>query len=284
MSADTLRAPVADRLSLRLLRGELRFIATRRRNQIALAVLCGVPVVLALVLKLSGAAEHTASAPPMVAMMFGNGMLVVLAAFSVESLIFLPLAVAVLSADAVSGEAAAGTLRYLLTVPIGRTRLLCVKFAANAIAVVAAVAAVALCGAIAGIAAFGAGDLVTLSGSTIPFGDSLGRVALVCLYVMAMMIAFSTVTLFAATCTDHPATAIVGSLLYVLCDQLLVSVPELDWLDPYLLTGYWRDWGDLVREPVQTGNLTIGLVVAGVYAAVFASAAWARFTTRDITC
>jgi len=45
--------------------------------------------------------------------------------------LFLPMAVAVVAGDAVSGEANTGTLRYLLTVPVGRTRLLAVKFVAS---------------------------------------------------------------------------------------------------------------------------------------------------------
>ena len=42
---------------------------------------------------------------------------------------FLPLAVAVASGDAIAGEASIGTLRYLLVVPVSRTRLLLVKYA-----------------------------------------------------------------------------------------------------------------------------------------------------------
>ena len=42
----------------------------------------------------------------------------------------LPLTMAVVSGDSMAGEAGHGTLRYLLTVPAGRTRLLAVKYAA----------------------------------------------------------------------------------------------------------------------------------------------------------
>lgn len=278
-------APVTDPLSLRLLGSELRLIATRRRNLVGLAVLCAIPVVLAVVLALSDSAERsgTAQAPPFVSLMFGNGLLVVTGTFSVECLVFLPSAVSMLSADSISGEADTGTLRYLLTVPIGRTRLLMVKFTAAAIATVTTVAAIAVVGAVTGIALFGTGDLVTLSGSTIPFEESLWRVGLMCLYIMAMMVAFLAVAMFAASLTDQPAAAVVGCLLYVLVDQLLVTTPDLAWLNPYLFTGYWRDWGDLLRQPIETGKVVDGLLVAGVYAAMFGSATWARLTTKDVT-
>ena len=194
------------------------------------------------------------------------------------------MAMTMLAADAIAGEAGGGTLRYLLTVPIGRTRLLAVKFAAGAVAAIVAVAGVAITGAISGIIAFGTGDLMTLSGIPLEFGRSVGRVGLVCLYVMAMLIAFLAVAMLASTLTDQPAGAIIGSLLYVLVDQLIVGAPQLDWLHPYQLTAYWRDWGDLLRVPMETDQIGSGLLVSAVYAAIALSAAWARFTTRDVTC
>ena len=281
---ETPGGPLRDRMSLRFLASELWLIATRRRNQLGLAVLCAVPVTLALVLALSGAAERTGTgdAPPFVSMMFGNGLLVVTGTFSVECLVFLPLAASMLAADSISAESGTGTLRYLLTVPIGRTRLLFVKYLAACIAAIVMVAAVALVGAGVGFALFGTDELVTLSGSRIEFGESLWRVGLICLYVMYMLVTFLAVAMFAATLTDQPAACVVGCLLYVLVDQLLATTPDLAWLHPYLLTAYWRDWGDLLREPVQTANVESGLIVAAVYAAVFLSAAWARLTTRDV--
>lgn len=274
---------VHDRFSLRLLRSEIRLIATRRRNIIAASVLCGIPIVLALALVTSGAADKTGNAPPLVSMMYGNGLLVVLGTFSVESLIFLPLAVCLLATDAFCGEAHAGTLRYLLVVPIGRTRLLLVKFLANAICIVAVVAAVAIIAAAVGLAIFGTGELATLSGIPLEFGDSVQVTILVCLYAMAMLVSFLGVGMFVSTMTDQPAAAISIGLLYILVDQVLVVTPELDWLNPYLLTGYWRDWGDLLRQPMETDHVYMGLTVAAIYAVVGMTGAWARLTTRDVT-
>ena len=52
------------------------------------------------------------------------------AALILELPLFLPLAVSAIAGDSVAGEANLGTLRYLLTIPAGRTRLLVVKYAA----------------------------------------------------------------------------------------------------------------------------------------------------------
>ena len=59
--------------------------------------------------------------------------------------LFLPIAVAVVAGDSIAGEAQAGTLRYLLARPAGRTRLLVAKlisvlaFALVTVLIVAAV-------------------------------------------------------------------------------------------------------------------------------------------------
>ena len=50
------------------------------------------------------------------------------ASFSFLVLLLMPIAVSVVGGDSIAGEAGAGTLRYLLAAPAGRTRLLVVKY------------------------------------------------------------------------------------------------------------------------------------------------------------
>ena len=62
--------------------------------------------------------------------MLTNGALFPLAALAIVLPLFLPIAVAVVAGDSIAGEAQAGTLRYLLARPAGRTRLLVAKLVA----------------------------------------------------------------------------------------------------------------------------------------------------------
>jgi ABC-2 type transport system permease protein len=55
------------------------------------------------------------------------------------------------------------------------------------------------------------------------------------------------------------------------------------WLHPYLLTHWWMSFGDLLRDPVVWGGVRSGVLSAGAYALIFLSAAWARFSSRDVT-
>jgi ABC-2 type transport system permease protein len=52
---------------------------------------------------------------------------------------------------------------------------------------------------------------------------------------------------------------------------------------PWLFSHYWLNFGDLLRDPMATSGVLRGLLAAGVYVAVFGSAAWARFTGKDVS-
>jgi len=151
-------------VSTRLFRSELRLIAGRRRNQAGLLVLAAVPVVMAIAVKASEPGPDV-DGPDFLTSVTSNGLFVPLAALSVEIAVFLPLAMAMLSGDAIAGEANIGTLRGLLTVPVERTRLLVVKYLSLRVGALWAVAMVAVPGALIGIALFGPGPMLTLSGT-----------------------------------------------------------------------------------------------------------------------
>ena len=273
--------PKRRRLSTRLLRSELRIIAGRRRNQAGLVVLAAVPIVMAIAVRMS--TPRAGEGPDFLSSITSNGLFVPLAALSVEIVMFLPLAMSMLSGDAIAGEASLGTLRYLLTVPVNRTRLLLVKFASLCIGAVWGVFAVALPGAAIGIALFGTGPMTTLSGTQIGFGEALWRVVLVMLYLSAGLAGLAAVGLFISTLTEVPIAAAIALMVFTIVSWILDSVPQLGWLHPWLLVDHWLAFGDLLRDPMAGGEIGRGLFTAAGYAAVFWLAAWARFAGKDIT-
>ena len=281
-SATSRRRPAASRRwSTRLLRSELRLIAGRRRNQMGLLVLAAVPIVMAVAVKVSE--PGPGRGPDFLSSITSNGLFVPLAALGVEIGMFLPLAIAMLAGDAVAGEANLGTLRYLLTVPVHRTRLLAVKYLSLCIGAVWGVAAVALLGAAIGIALFGTGDLTTLSGSQIGFGTAVWRVVLVMLYLAAGLAGLAAVGLFISTLTEQPIAASIALLIFTILSWILDAVPQLGWLHPWLIVHEWMSFGDLLRNPIAWEHVLRGLFINGAYAAVFWLAAWARFSSKDIT-
>ncbi|HEX6870074.1 MAG TPA: ABC transporter permease [Micromonosporaceae bacterium] len=274
----------ARRWSTRFLRSELGLIFGRRRNWAGLAVLASVPVLIAVAVKVS---DRTGGGgrggPDFFSSITDNGIFVALAALTVELGLFLPLAVAAISADTIAGEANQGTLRYLLAVPVQRTRMLAVKYTAVVIFTFAATALVAVTGVLIGLALFGGGPLTLLSGSQISLGEALLRLLGICAYLAAGLSALGAVGLFVSTLTEQPIGATVAIVMFNVANFILDAIPQVEWLHPYLLTHWWMSFGDLLRDPVAWDGIRSGLITAGAYAVIFTTAAWARFAGRDVS-
>ncbi|HVD81301.1 MAG TPA: ABC transporter permease subunit [Propionibacteriaceae bacterium] len=269
------------RVSTRFLRSELKIIFGRRRNIAGLGVLAAVPVILAISVRVSSGSQG--AGPDFIIGITGNGLFVAFAALALELPLFLPLAVSAISGDAVAGEANLGTLRYLLAIPAGRTRLLVIKYAAIVIFALVATLLVALVGSIMGLALFGAGDMTLLSGTQTSLADGVWRLVLSSLYLAAGFAALGAIGLFVSTLTEQPIGATIAIVLVNVMMFILDSISQLDWLHPWLLTHWWTAFGDLLRDPIATESIQRGLITALVYAGVFWLAACARLSTKDIS-
>jgi ABC-2 type transport system permease protein len=289
--AEQLRTSVAVRpkvIGTRFLRSELMLIFGRRRNWAGLAVLAAVPLIIAIVTKIWPPGEGAGGGdggegPSFFADITSNGLFVALTALTAELPLFLPLAVAAIAGDSVAGEANTGTLRYLLAVPVHRTRLLLVKYAGVVAFSFAATLLVAAVGAGAGLVLFGGGDVLLLSGTTVGFGEGLLRVIGVCAYISVGLSALGAIGLFVSTLTEQPIGATIATMILTVLSFILDQIPRLDWLHPYLLAHYWFDYGELLRDPVDLSSLRPGLLSAAAYIVIFLTGAWARFAGKDVS-
>ena len=120
---------------LRFSRNELRITFFRRRNQLLLLVVALFPLLIGIGLKVAapqgggGGRGPGAGGAAFFSQLAGNGVFLTFIALSLLLILVLPVVVAVVAGDSIAGEAGYGTLRYLLAVPAGRTRLLAVKYA-----------------------------------------------------------------------------------------------------------------------------------------------------------
>lgn len=270
--------------ALRQYRSELRLLFGRRRTSALLLVLAAAPVVLGLALRYAGGdGGGDGEGPPFIDRIAGNGLFLAVVGLVVLLPFLLPLTVGVVSADAVAGEAAQGTLRYLLVVPVSRVRLLLVKYAASLTYCLAATLVIGTSGLLTGLLLFPVGDITLLSGTTLPLSAGLVRILLVALYVAASLSGLAALGLFVSTLTEVPVGAMAATVAVPVLSQVLDAISQLDWLHPYLLTHHWLDLGDLLRDPVPTGRLLSGLLVQVGWVAVCGTLAWARFAGRDVT-
>lgn len=281
MSAAEAAIAPRTRISTRFFRSEIRLIFGRRRNLIGVLVLAAPTLLISIAVKSSS--NPGRDAPDFFSSITQNGLFVALAALTVEMTLFLPLAVSTIAGDSVAGEANSGTLRYLLTVPVARPRLLLVKYAGIVVAAFAATLVVALAGVLIGVLFFGGGDLTLLSGTVIGFWAGLARILGAVLYLTVGLASLGAVGLFMSTLTEQPIGATIATLIFSAASAILDSIPQVSWLHPYLITHQWTAFGDLFRSPIAWAGIQSGLWLAAGYTAVFLLAAWARFSTKDVT-
>ncbi|MGX5184747.1 ABC transporter permease [Streptomyces avermitilis] len=274
--------------TLGLLRSELVTTFRRWRTLALLAVLAAVPILVGIAVKIetndgSGPGGGGGEGPAFITQITNNGLFLVFTALAATLPFFLPMAIGVIAGDAIAGEANAGTLRYLLVAPAGRTRLLLTKYATTMAFCVVATLVVAVSALAVGALLFPLGELTTISGTRISFGEGLARALLIALVVAASLVGVAALGLFVSTLTNSGIAAMATTVGLLITVQILDQIPQLHALQPYFFSHYWLSFADLMRDPVYWDDLLHNLGLQALYAAVFGSAAWARFTAKDIT-
>lgn len=265
---------------------EVRKLFGRPRTWVSILLLCALPTLVAVFLAVSGVGPRPGEGPTFLAAVLGNGALYPAAALGIVLPVFLPVAVAVVAGDAVAGEAAAGTLRYLLVRPVGRTRLLVSKLVSVVLFVLVAVTAVAVSAYVVGTSLLGTAPITsttTVSGTPLTAEELAVRTALMVAYIGWSMLGVASLSLFLSTLTDSALGAALGGLALLVSSTVLVTLDAADAVRDYLPTRYWLAWVDLFREPILWRDVERGVVVQGVYVGVLLAMAWANFTTRDVT-
>jgi ABC-2 type transport system permease protein len=264
---------------------ELRLVLLRRRNLLLLAVTALFPLVIGIALRLSApkAEGGNGAGVAFFNQLAGNGVFLTFIALSTLLILVLPVVVSVVAGDSIAGEAGYGTLRYLLAVPAGRTRLLAVKYGVIVTFGLCATFIVSAMALAVGAVLFPVGPVTLLSGTTVSLGTGLLRLLFVTLYVAAAMAALGAIGLAISTLTEHAIGAIAAATILVVVSEVLDNVPQLGVIHPYLLTHWWLAFDSLLRVPVDTSALLHGLLSFALYALIFGSFAWARFTSSDVT-
>jgi ABC-2 type transport system permease protein len=189
----------------------------------------------------------------------------------------------VIGGDTIAGESSTGTLRYLLIRPVGRNRLLVAKLVTVIVFIFLAVIVVALVALLAGVVLFGIRPLSSISATELsPFETFIRTVAAI-LYIGWSMLGLGAIALFASTRTDSPLAASLATLAAFVGSQVLDLIEATNVIQPYLPTHYWLKFVDFYRDPILWRDVNEGIVLQAIYVVVFLGAAWANFTTKDIT-
>ncbi|HEY1920161.1 MAG TPA: ABC transporter permease [Streptosporangiaceae bacterium] len=280
-----------------MIRVELVKLARRPRSWVSIALLCGLPLLVAVFVAVTHLAPPPGQGPALLSDVLSSGSLYPAAALAIVLPVFLPVAVAVVGGDSIAGEAGSGMLRCLLARPVSRTRLLTAKLVALTTYVLTAVLLVAVTAYATGTLLFGSRPVAatsdgltasrvaatSLSGSGLTPVDLLLRTLGAVAFITVSMLGVGAIALFLSTITDSALGAALGALAVLITSEILVTLNSASAINPYLPTRYWLSWIDFFRQPVLWRNIERGFAIQAVYVLVFLGASWAHFATKDVT-
>ncbi len=260
---------------------ELRRVYRRPRNLVILLLVAVVPVLLGIVVKVGGGPRH-GGGPPFFAEITQNAVFLPVAALASMEALILPLSVAIVSGDALAGDAANGSLRYLLVRKLGRVSVLNAKAVSALVFTLTIAAVIAGVGLVLGFILFPGGQLITLSGQAVSTLTGVFDVVLAALLVGVSMFSVAMVGLAVSSLTSSSLAAASIALTVAIACEVISAIPQLSAIRPALLSNYWGSYVDLFRSPMVLGGVFKDLLEQAGWSALFYAIAVITFSRRDI--
>lgn len=163
-------------------------------------------------------------------------------------LVHVPILVALVAGDVVSGEASMGTLRLLAAKPVSRTQIILAKYFATAVYVFALLLWIAIISLVVSIAVFGTNDLVVAKTNglqVIEANDVLWRYFCAFGFAFIAMMVVAAISLLLSVLSENSIGPIVATVgIIIVCT--LISEMEIPiyqkYIKPYLFTTYMLGW------------------------------------------
>ena len=264
------------------LRVELVRQLRRRRTQVAFALVVLLPVILWGAFEL-GDDGPPGGAPNLVDLAKSSGGNFAVFALFASAGFLLVVVVALFFGDTVASEASWSSLRYLLAAPVPRARLLRQKAIVAGALSVAALLLLPVVALLVGTLAYGAHDLVSPTGESLPYAAGVARVLGGAAFVAVHLTWVAGLALLLSVSTDAPLGAVGGAVMASIVSQILDQITALDDLRDWLPTHYGNAWAGLLSDQVDWGDMTRGAFSAVAYGAVFLALAVWRFGRKDVT-
>ncbi|MGB3372780.1 MAG: ABC transporter permease subunit [Rhodococcus sp. (in: high G+C Gram-positive bacteria)] len=261
---------------------ELRRQFGRRRTQLAIGFLALLPVILAIAFAIGSSSEDS-DAGGLIELGTRGGVNFTVFALFMSVGFLLIVVVALFFGDSVASEASWSSLRYLLAIPVPRTRLLVQKALVSATLSIAAILTLVVVSLALGTALYGAEPLVTPFGDGLSFIDALGRLVVAVAYIGVNLLWVAGLAMLLSVLTDAPLGAVGGAVMTSILMQILDQITALGSLRNYLPGHYANSWIDALSPTIEWNDIVVGSFSAVAYAALFGVVAWQRFSTKDIT-
>jgi len=289
---------------MQLLQIEIYKIFKRPRTYIAFAVIAFIILLIQVALKFGGedyvgllmSGVNEIFEVPANQML--NGYLVCFIILNLL-LVHVPILVALIAGDMISGEANMGTLRLLATKPISRTRLLMIKFVAASLYTILLLIWVVLFSLLLSILLFGTNDLFVAretDSNIIAASDVLWRYFAAFAFAAIGLITVAALSFMLSVFADNSIGPIVTTVCVLIVFTILtqMQIPFYDeTIKPYLFTTHMLGWkgffyvkgsdGVTVNGSLENFSaiLKSGLVLL-IYSAVFIFIAIWYFRKKNI--
>ena len=203
-------------------------------------------------------------------------------------IVHIPLLVALVTGDLLSGEAAMGTLRMLLTKPISRNQVVFSKLIAAAVYTLILVLWMGFLALFVGRWIFGTGDLIVLNSDglvILNYTDVLWRYGLAFLVAYLALMTVSTLSLAFSAFADNSIGPIVSTMAVIILFTIIgtLDVSVFDLIKPWLFTTHMASWRSYFNDPVPWSAIYNSIYILLAHNVIFVLIALVKFRKKDIT-
>jgi len=177
-------------------------------------------------------------------------------------LVHVPLLIALIAADMISGEANMGTLRILLTKPQSRTSIVMAKFIASVIYTLLLLIWIAIMGLFLSMLIFGTDDLFLMKSSYVVIvkeSDVFWRYAGAFCFAALAMVTVAALGFFLSFFAENSIGPIVATMSVIIVCTILstMNIPLFNLIKPYLFTTHMITWKEFFDFKVNDANEAI---------------------------
>lgn len=184
--------------------------------------------------------------------------------------------------DPVPSEAGWGSLRYLLTAPVGRSRLLSSKLLVGLATTAVAMLLLLAWSLLVGGLAYGWEPLTIPLGGDLGWAEVLRRLALAAAYILVSLSPFAALAFWAGVAGATPLGAVGGAVLAAIVSSILDSLEALAHWRRALPNHYARAWVELFTPEPDPSALVHGLAWAALYTTVVLALGYRHFAGKDV--
>ena len=203
-------------------------------------------------------------------------------------IVHIPLLVALVTGDLISGEAAMGTIRMLASKPISRTKIVLSKFIAGAAYTFILTLWLVFLALFVAKVIFGTGDLMVLTNEglvILPEHDILWRYGLSFIVAFLSLLTVSSLSICFSAFAENSIGPIVSTMaiiiLFTIIGSLNVSVFEN--IKPFLFTTHMASWQSFFEDPVPFSKIVNSIIILLVHNFLLIFITIYKFNKKDIT-